>query len=340
MTATAAVPTDDASPAAFTPPTFDDVQAAARRLKDHAVRTPLVTNDALDAATGARVFVKAECLQRTGTFKFRGAYNLLAKLSPEARSRGVVAFSTGNHAQGVAEAARMFDVSATIVMPSDAPAIKRAGVLTRGGYVVPYDRVRDSREAIAAGLAEDYGAALAPSYDHPDIIAGQGTAGLEAIEDSRLKGVRFDTVLCCVGGGGLIAGIGLAFEGLAPETEIWGVEPEGFDDHRRSLLAGHRVANAKLSGSICDAILTPTPGALTWAINSKRLKGALAVTDAEALAAMTFAMKRLKLVLEPGGAVALAAALLGKLDLRGRTVLVIASGGNADPAMIRRGVAG
>lgn len=322
------------------PPTFDDVRAAARRIAGAALRTPLLSSPTLDACTGGRVLIKAECLQRTGSFKIRGAFNRLAALSEGERRRGVVAFSSGNHAQGVAEAARLHGVPATIVMPADAPAVKFAGVTARGAKVRPYDRVTESREAIAAAIAAETGGHLTPAFDHGDVIAGQGTVGLEMIEDAARMDARFDLVLAPMSGGGLLGGIALAFEALSPETELWGVEPEGFDDHRRSLLAGQRVGNAKLSGSICDALLAPEPGLITFAINARRLKGAVTATDEEALAAMRFAFRWLKLVLEPGGAVALAAALLGKLDLRGRTVGVVASGGNVDPALFARAIGG
>ncbi len=324
-----------AMPEAFAVPTPDDVAAAARRLEGQGVRTPLLRSEALDRATGGQVFVKAENLQRTGSFKFRGAYNRLALLPEAERARGVVAFSSGNHAQGVAEAARVFGVPATIVMPHDAPRVKTEGVLSRGAQVVGFDRETEDREAIAADIAARTGAAVTPSYDHPDVLAGQGTTGLEAIEDAD---GAFDTVVCCVGGGGLIAGIGLAFEGAGQSPQIIGVEPAGFDDHRRSLLAGERRTNAALSGSICDALLTPTPGALTFQVNQRTMTRAVAVTDDEALAAMAFGFRALKVVLEPGGAVALAAALLGKVDLSGKRALVVLSGGNVDPAVFSRAV--
>jgi threonine dehydratase len=320
-------------------PGFEDVEAAAERLAGEAVVTPLLRSDALDAATGARVFVKAECLQRTGSFKFRGAYNRLSRLSAEERARGVVAFSSGNHAQGVALAARLLGVPAVIVMPGDAPAIKAEATGGYGAEVVFYDRWGgETREAIAARLAAERGSIVVPSFDDPDIIAGQGTAGLEAARQLQALGVQADALLCCVSGGGLVAGIGLAFERLSPATAIWAVEPAGYDDHARSLAAGEPVAVSPPGPSLCDALLAPRPGDLTFAINKRRLAGAAAVTDREALEAVAFAFRHLKLVLEPGGAVALAAALTGRVDVAGKTVVVIASGGNVDPEVFAQAI--
>ena len=320
----------------MSPPTFADVEAAAQRLSGLAVLTPLLRADALDAACGGRVWVKAEALQRTGSFKFRGAWNRIGRLDARELETGVVAFSSGNHAQGVAEAARIAGCPAVIVMPADAPPVKVEATRRLGAEVVLYDRYTQSREAIAAALARERGAVLVPSYDDAHVIAGQGTVGLEAARQLEALGARADVLACCVSGGGLIAGIALAFQALSPLTQIWSVEPAGFDDHARSLAAGERLANAPGRRSLCDALLAPSPGELTWAINGPRLAGGVAVSDEEALAAMAFAFRHLKLVLEPGGAVALAAALAGRLDLRGRTLLVIASGGNVDPATYAR----
>ncbi|KAA5804439.1 threonine/serine dehydratase [Alkalicaulis satelles] len=320
-------------------PDFNDVTAAAARLAGHAVRTPLLSSPALDELTGARILVKAEPLQRTGSFKFRGAWNALSQLSEAQRARGVVAFSSGNHAQGVAEAARLLGVHAIIVMPSDAPAIKQRGVIARGAELRLYDRETESREAIAREISETTGAALIPSFDHPHIIAGQGTAGLELFEDMAARGLRADTLVCCLGGGGLIGGINLAAAALSPQTEVWGAEPEGFDDHARSLVSGRRERNARQSGSLCDALLSESPGALTFAINQTRLAGVAVISDADALHAMRAAFEHLKLVLEPGGAAALAAVLSGRVEVKGRTVVVIASGGNVDPAVFARALA-
>lgn len=314
-------------------PVFEDLRAAERRLDGVVARTPLLSSPTLDRATGARVLIKAECLQRTGSFKLRGAYNRLAALPEAERARGVVAFSSGNHAQGVAEAARLFGVPAAIVMPADAPKSKAAGVTARGARIVTHDRDTEDREAIAAKIAAETGAHLTPSYDHPDVIAGQGTTGLEIAEDAPEP---FDALVCPVSGGGLMAGIGLAFETLSPATRLYTAEPAGFDDTRRSLLAGAVRANVSMSGSICDALMARRPGALTFPINKRLLSGGVAVSDAEALAAMAFAFRHLKLVLEPGGAAALAAVLLGKLDFRGARVCVVATGGNVDAGLFAR----
>ena len=312
-------------------PTLADVRKAAGRLDGVALRTPLLTNAALDAATGGRVFLKVESLQHTGSFKFRGAYNRLVQLSPDERARGVVAFSSGNHAQGVAYAAQRLSLAATIVMPADAPAIKVANTKAYGAEVILYDRHGESREAIGARLASERGATLVPSYDDRHIIAGQGTCGLEIGEQLRALGVTPDVALVCTGGGGLIAGCALALRDAFPDVSIHPVEPQAFDDTARSLAAGRRMANAPEARSICDALLAPTPGVLTFALNSRLLAAGLRVSDAEAAAAVAFAFTRLKLVLEPGGAVALAAALCGRTPLEGRTAVVVLSGGNVDP---------
>ena len=321
-------------------PTFADVEDAAARLKGHAVLTPLIRSEALDAAVGGRVFVKAEVLQRTGSFKFRGAYNRLSRLTDAERKHGVVAFSSGNHAQGVAAAAGLVGCPAVIVMPSDAPVIKVESTRALGAEVVFYDRFTESREAIAERIAGERGAVVVPSYDDPFIIAGQGTAGLEAARQLEAAGARADVLLCPVSGGGLLAGIGLAFEAMSPHTRLYSVEPEGFDDHARSLKAGERVENATGGRSLCDALLASTPGEITFAINGRRLSGGLAVSDAEALAAMAFAFRHLKLVIEPGGATALAALLCGRVKLDGGVAVVIASGGNVDPAVYVRAIGG
>lgn len=312
-------------------PTFADVEDAAARLKGLAVETPLLRAAALDAAAGARMFVKAEALQRTGSFKFRGAYNRLSRLSAAERERGVVAFSSGNHAQGVAQAAGLVGCPALIVMPADAPAIKVEGTRTLGAEIVFYDRYTESREAIAARISAERGAVLVPAFEDPFVIAGQGTVGLEAARQLAAAGETADALYCCVSGGGLIAGVGLAFGALSPQTAIWSVEPEGFDDHARSLAAGRRVANAPGGRSLCDALLAPEPGELTWSLNGGRLAGGAVVTDAQALQAVAFAFRHLKLVLEPGGAAALAAVLARPDAIAGKTVVVVASGGNVDP---------
>jgi threonine dehydratase len=311
-------------------PTFDDVLDAAGRLDGLAVKTPLISNRALDAATGARVFVKAEGLQRTGSFKFRGAYNRISRLTAEELARGVVAFSSGNHAQGVAAAAGLMGTPAVIVMPADAPRAKVEGTRALGGEVILYDRWTQSREEIGARIAAERGLVLVPPFDDFHVVAGQGTAGLEAARQLEQAGATADLALAPVSGGGLIAGIGLALGALSPSTKIFAVEPEAYDDHAQSLKAGRPVTVKPAEDSKLDALLSPAPGELTFALNRRQLSGALGVSDREALAAMAFAFRHLKLVLEPGGAAALAAVLAGKIDVAGRTVLVIASGGNVD----------
>jgi threonine dehydratase len=321
-----------------TPPTFADIEDAAARLEGMAVKTPLLRCDALDEAAGGRVFLKAECLQRTGSFKFRGAYNRISRLSVEERRAGVVAFSSGNHAQGVASAARIAGCPAVIVMPADAPAMKIEATRGYGAEVVLYDRFGQSREAIAAAITAERGAILVPPFDDPLIIAGQATVGLEAA--TQLGAVTADVVACPASGGGLMAGVALAFERLSPTTRAICVEPEGFDDHALSLKAGARVGWAPgAQQSLCDALMSQKPGELTFALNAPRLDKAVAVSDAEALAAMAFAFRHLKLVLEPGGAVALAAALTHKLDLDGGVAVVVASGGNVDAGVFTQAIA-
>jgi threonine dehydratase len=320
-------------------PTFADIEDAASRLEGMAVRTPLLRCDALDEAAGGRVYVKAECLQRTGSFKFRGAYNRISRLSPHERVAGVVAFSSGNHAQGVAAAAQIVGCPAVIVMPADAPTLKIEATRGYGAEIVLYDRFGESREAIAAGIAAERGAVLVPPFDDPQIIAGQGTVGLEAARQLAAPPTPLvaDVVACPASGGGLMAGVALAFERLSPSTRAICVEPEGFDDHALSLKAGAPMRwTPGAAPSLCDALMSPKPGELTFALNAPRLAAAVAVSDAEALAAMAFAFRHLKLVLEPGGAVALAAALTRRLGLDGGVALIVASGGNVDPAVYAR----
>ena len=317
-------------------PTFADVEDAARKLEGVAVRTPLLRNDALDAAAGGKVFVKAECLQRTGSFKIRGAYNRLVRLTPAERPKGVVAFSSGNHAQGVAAAARILGVPAVIVMPSDAPRMKVNATRGYGAEVVLYDRFTQSREAIAARIGAERGAVVVPSYDDLHVIAGQGTVGMEAANQLAQAGAVADLLICPASGGGLLAGIALAFEALSPDTKLFSAEPAGYDDHRLSLESGERIALKPPGPSLCDALLAPQPGELTFPINKRRASGGYAVTDEEALAAMAFAFGHLKIVLEPGGAVALAAVLSGKARLEGCTAVVVASGGNVDAEVFVR----
>ncbi len=315
-------------------PDFHDVAAAAERLAGVVVETPVLRSAALDQATGARVFVKPECLQVSGSFKFRGACNRLCRLSAAEHKAGVVAWSSGNHAQGVAAAARRLRIQATIVMPEDAPRIKIDNTRRLGAEIVFYDRLRESREDIARALAAERNCVLVPSYDDPYVIAGQGSLGVELVRQLAAVDVQLDALLVCCGGGGLIAGTALAFAELSPHTELYAVEPAGFDDHARSLAAGRRVRNEPGTATLCDALLAPEPGEITWEINRRHLAGGLVVDDGEVLDAMRFALRELKLVAEPGGAVALAAILSGKLPVRGKRVGVIISGGNVDEAIL------
>ncbi len=317
-------------------PTFADVQAAARRLEGVTIRTPLLENERVNRWLGGRLFLKAECLQRTGSFKLRGAYNFLASMSEADRAKGVVGWSSGNHAQGLAEAARLLGTKATIVMPADAPALKVANTRASGAEVVLYDRVKDSREAIGEGIAATTGATIVPPYDHPWILTGQGTAGLEIAEQARALGVTLDAVAAPCSGGGLATGVALGVKGISPTTTVHAGEPAGFDDLARSLASGTKQKNEKLSGSICDALLAPTPGDVTFPLAQQVLGPGLVVTDDEVLDAMELAFREFKLVVEPGGAVALAAALTGKLPVKGRAVAVVCSGGNVDHATFKR----
>jgi threonine dehydratase len=309
---------------------FEGVIDAARQIEGVAVRTPLIESPALNERAGGRILLKAENLQVAGAFKFRGAYNRISRLTDEERARGVVAFSSGNHAQGVAAAAQKMGTSATIVMPADSPAIKIAGVRRFGGEVRLYDRWTESREEIGAALAAEKNAVLVPPFDDPFVIEGQGTSGLEILQQSD---TAIDQLVCCCSGGGLMAGINLVLEAKSPKTLSWAVEPENFDDTARSLAAKQRMGHPKAPPSICDALQTPIPGELTFPINQRVLKGALGVSDLEAAEAVRYAFHTLKLVLEPGGAAALAAVLAGKVETRDRTTAVILSGGNIDPAL-------
>ncbi|MGI9406691.1 MAG: threonine ammonia-lyase [Hyphomicrobiaceae bacterium] len=313
-----------------TTPTIADIHAAATRIAPHAVRTPLITNARLDDKLGARVRLKAENMQRVGAFKFRGAFNAVSQVPADEASAGILTTSSGNHAQGIAEAARLCGVPATIVMPTDAPDIKVAGVKRSGGAIVTYDRATEDREGVAEKLLAERGGVFIHPYDNPHIIAGQGTAGVEITEDMEAQGDGIDTVLVPCGGGGLLAGTCLAIHDRFPEAKIYAVEPHGFDDTARSLASGQRETNPVTAGSICDALLSRSPGELTFRINKAHLADVLVVTDDEARAAVRFAWEALKTVVEPGGAVALAALLSGKIDVTGQTVVAILSGGNID----------
>ena len=320
-------------------PTAADVDAAAQRLLGVALRTPLVTSPVLDTITGARVFLKAETLQRTGSFKFRGADNRLAAIPLAERAGGVVAFSSGNHAQGVAAAAALLGMPAVIVMPSDAPRPKRERTAALGAEVVLYDRTREDREAIARELARTRHAVLVPPYDDPLIIAGQGTAGREIVEDLADLGLVPDVVAVNASGGGLTAGIALAVKARVPQARLYTAEPEGFDDHARSFRSGRREANAALSGTICDALMARMPGEITFAINRVLVDEGVAASEEEVAAAVAFAFRELKLVVEPGGAVALAALMSGKINIKGKVAVAVLSGGNVDPELFYRLVA-
>ena len=316
-----------------------DIDTAARVLAPVAVRTPLLSSKALDERTGARVFLKPEMLQRTGSFKFRGAFNKLSSIPQGDRGGGVVAFSSGNHAQGVAAAAQMLGMRATIVMPADAPRSKRERTKGYGAEVVLYDRDREDREAIARDIAVKHGATLVPPYDDPKVIAGQGTVGREIAEDMAALGLTPDIVIAPASGGGLVAGVATAIKARYPQAMIMSAEPEGFDDHARSLRSGERQAHQAEGRTICDALMASLPGEITFAINSRLLAQGVIASDAEVASALAFAFRELKLVVEPGGAVGLAALLAGHVDARGKTVVIVLSGGNVDPDLYARLVA-
>jgi threonine dehydratase len=319
--------------------TLADIEAAAQRVHGIAVHTPLVESTALSERLGGRVLIKAEGLQPVGSFKIRGAYNLISQLPEAVRQRGVVAFSSGNHAQAVAAVAAMFGVPCTIVMPKDAPSAKVEGTRAHGATIVFYDRRRDDREAIGRRLADERGAALVPPFDDPRIIAGQGTAGLEIVEDCQRLGATPDLVLVPCSGGGLVAGVATAVKAHWPMTEIFACEPESYDDTARALAAGYRVANETTPPSICDALLVNTPGAITFAINRVLLAGAVAVSDVWVMAAMKAAKVELDLVAEPSGAIGLAALLSGKIRLEGQTAVVVLSGANVEADLLASALA-
>jgi len=320
-------------------PTHDDVLAARARLAGHVVRTPMLRNPLLDERTGGTILIKPESLQRTGSFKLRGATNAILQLSQAQRAAGVVTNSSGNHGQAVACAARAVGAHATVFMPADAPRIKQESTARWGAEIRHFNRATDDREALSRGFAERTGAALVPPYDHPHVIAGQGTLALELAEDAAAAGLAMESLLVCTGGGGLIAGCALAMSGVSPATRLYCVEPEGWDDTGRSLVAGERVTNPPGGSLLCDALLAPSPGKITFAVNRRLVSGGIAVSDAEVLAAVAFAFLHLKLVVEPGGVVCLAALLAGKFDARGKVVGAVVSGGNVDPAVFTRALA-
>lgn len=316
---------------------FAMIQAAAARLDGQARVTPMLSSPFLDEIAGRRVLVKAECLQHTGSFKFRGGWAAVSALSPAERARGVIAYSSGNHAQGVAAAAKAHGVAAVILMPADAPQLKIDNTRALGAEVVLYDRAGgEDRDAIGHDLAQDRGLTLIKPYDEPEVIAGQGTTGLEIAEQAAAQGVTSGDVLVCCGGGGLTSGIALALEGLGSDLRVRPVEPKGFDDVARSLASGEIQTNAQISGSICDAILTPAPGALTFPVLQRLCGAGITVSENEALHAMALAFLRLKIVIEPGGAVALAAALFHGDKIEGNAVIALATGGNVDAALFQR----
>lgn len=316
--------------------TFADVEAAAGRIKGLAVETPLVESPALNQRVGGRVLLKLETLQRVGAFKFRGAYNRLVQLDAEQRKAGVVAFSSGNHAQGVALAARLLGMPAIIVMPSDAPALKIENTKGYGAQVRLFDRMTESREAIAAEIAESRGCVVAPAFDDPHIAAGQGTVGLEMLAQAKAIGADLDLLASPVGGGGLMAGISLVMKALSPGTQLWGCEPSAYNDLALSLEKGERVTLKPTVRTLCDALESPSTGDITFPILKRNLTGAVGLTDPEVAEAMRYAFSTLKLVMEPGGSVGLAALLAGKIDAKGKTVGVVVSGGNVDPGLYAR----
>ena len=317
-------------------PSIADIDAAAKQLAGVAVRTPLINAPALDDRLGARVFLKAETLQRTGSFKFRGAYNKISSIPVERWAAGVVAYSSGNHAQGVAAAAKLLGLGATIVMPSDAPHLKRERTAALGAEIVLYDREKEDRAAIAKKIVSERGATLVPPYDDPLIIAGQGTIGREIVEDLDRSGVKPETVVVGASGGGLAAGISLYVKARVPSAKFYTVEPEGFDDTLRSFKSGQREHNERMRGTICDALMTNTPGELTFPINRELIGEGLIASDIEVAAAVRYAFNELKLVVEPGGAIGLAALLAGELDVKGKVVVGVLSGGNVDAELFSK----
>jgi len=310
-------------------PTYNDVVKAAGRLDGHALKMALIRSDKLDELTGKKLWFKPECNQKVGAFKYRGAFNRLSAMTLQQREQGVVAYSSGNHAQGVSRAAKELGISAIIVMPEDAPKVKVSGVKTDGAEIVFYDRLTQSREDIADEIAARDGRIIVPSYDDPYIIAGQGTVGLEVAQSD----ISFDALMTCMGGGGLCAGISLAMNELSPETKIFGAEPEHYNDHQRSFLSGRREMLQDPPPTLCDALMTPQPGALTWPINQNSLSGVFSVSDEACLQSMAVAKRELNVQLEPGGAVAIAAMLGGALSDQPelKTICIILSGGNVDP---------
>ena len=311
-------------------PAFTDIEAAASRIAPYAVKTPLIENAALNDKLGARVFLKLETLQRTGSFKFRGALNKISQIAPGDRAKGVVAFSSGNHAQGVAAAAALFSIPALIVMPKDVPVAKLEGTRSYGAEVVFYDRLRDDREAIARALCEERGATLVRPFDDPDIVAGQGTIGLEIAREAAVRGVTLDAVLAPCSGGGLIGGIALALSATSPSTRVASVEPENYDGMRRSIAAGKRLAAPGGTPSIADALMAPTPGEIPFALAQRHLSDTLAIADDDLALAVAYAALTLKLIVEPSGTAGLAALMRARFSAVGKAVAVVLTGANSD----------
>jgi threonine dehydratase len=317
-------------------PTFADIESAAERIAPHAVRTPLIESPVLNERVGARVFLKPEMLQRNGSFKFRGAVNRISRIPEAERKNGVIAFSSGNHAQGVTAAATLFGMKATIVMPADAPRSKLEGTRRLGAEVVTYDRYKDDREAIAAQLQSKSGATLVKPFDDAFIVAGQGTIGLEIAADLKARGIALDLALVPCGGGGLVTGIATALATAVPGAKTIAVEPEDYDGMGRSLRAGTRTAAPAKAKSLADSLMAPQPGVIPFAIAKTRLADAVTVTDTELQRAVSYAFRVLKLVVEPGGSAGLAALLAGKIDAKGKNVAIILSGGNVDLEVFTR----
>lgn len=312
------------------------IRASAERIKEHARRTPILTSPFLDDIAGRRIFVKAECLQHTGSFKFRGGWSAVSSLTGAALKTGVIAFSSGNHAQGVALAARAHGAPAVIIMPSDAPEVKIANTRALGAEVVLYDRATQDRDAIGDTLAKERGLTLIKPYDDPQVIAGQGTTGLEIAQDMNALGVTDADIAVCCGGGGLTSGIALALAADAPDLRVRPVEPDGFDDVTRSLISGKIERNSRLGGSLCDAIITQQPGNLTFPIMQAHCGPGIVVTEDDCMHAVGLAFERLRIVVEPGGAAALAAALFHPDAFTGDAVIAVATGGNIDAAIFAK----
>lgn len=317
-------------------PIYSDIENAEKLLRKNSIKTPLLESSLLNEALGGRILIKPECLQRTGSFKFRGAFNKISNIEQNKLKNGVVAYSSGNHAQGVAHAAQLFGISATIIMPNTAPAVKKQKTKEYGATVIEYDIQSESREKLGQAISEETGAILIKPYDDPYVIAGQGTVGIEICRDLNVIAVKPDQLLSPCGGGGLIAGISLATHQHFPDCKIFSCEPEGFDDTLRSLESGVRVSNDPGNSSICDAIITPTPGELTYQINEKHLSRGICVTDEQVLNAMKVAFEHFNIVVEPGGAVALAAVISSNVDVTNKTTIVICSGGNVDSSLFAR----